>query len=56
MCTLINGRAFKPNEWSKEGLPIVRIQNLNDPNAEYHYFNDEVEKKYMLYGQELLFA
>ncbi|MBQ3653648.1 MAG: restriction endonuclease subunit S, partial [Synergistaceae bacterium] len=56
VCTLINGRAFKPNEWSKEGLPIVRIQNLNDPNAEYHYFNDEVEKKYMLYGQELLFA
>ena len=34
VCTLINGRAFTPKEWSKEGLPIIRIQNLNNPKAE----------------------
>ena len=29
LCDLINGRAFKPSDWGTEGLPIVRIQNLN---------------------------
>ncbi len=29
----INGRAFKPSEWEKHGLPIIRIQNLNDGDA-----------------------
>ena len=27
---MINGRAFKPSEWHSTGLPIVRIQNLNN--------------------------
>ena len=29
LCELINGRAFKPEDWGDKGLPIVRIQNLN---------------------------
>ena len=33
----INGKAFKPSDWKKEGIPIVRIQNLNDSNKEYNY-------------------
>ena len=33
ICNFINGRAFKPSEWDKKGLPIVRIQNLNDENS-----------------------
>ena len=33
-CTaLFNGRAFKPSDWTATGLPIVRIQNLNDEKA-----------------------
>ena len=27
---MINGKAFKPADWISEGLPIVRIQNLNN--------------------------
>ena len=30
---LVNGKAFKPSDWTSTGLPIVRIQNLNDPNS-----------------------
>ena len=30
---MYNGRAFKPSEWIDSGLPIVRIQNLNNPTA-----------------------
>ena len=34
---MLNGRAFKPSEWMDAGLPIVRIQNLNNPNASFNY-------------------
>ncbi len=34
---LLNGMAFKPTDWAPSGLPIVRIQNLNNPNAPYNY-------------------
>ncbi|MBR3980406.1 MAG: restriction endonuclease subunit S [Bacteroidales bacterium] len=52
----INGRAFKPKEWKGEGLPIVRIQNLNDKNAVYHYSDVMHEEKYLLHNGDLLFA
>ncbi len=56
LCTLINGRAFKPADWSETGLPIVRIQNLNNPEAAYNYYSGLVDPAHMLKGQELLFA
>nr|MCR4798900.1 restriction endonuclease subunit S [Bacteroidales bacterium] len=52
----INGRAFKPSEWKENGLPIVRIQNLNDESAVYHYSDAEHEEKYLLHDGDLLFA
>ena len=48
ICHLINGRAFKPTEWSSEGLPIIRIQNLNDVNASFNYCNFEVENEFIV--------
>jgi len=56
VCTLNNGRAFKPVEWSSKGLPIVRIQNLNNPAASFNYFDGNFDQKYHLKGGELLFA
>ena len=52
----INGRAFKPTEWEKEGIPIIRIQNLNDPNAPYNYSSVNYEDKYLIKDGDLLFA
>lgn len=54
--TLVNGKAFKPTDWGQTGLPIVRIQNLNDPSAPFNYFSGEIEEKYILNGGELLFS
>lgn len=56
LCSLKNGRAFKPTEWTTSGLPIVRIQNLNNPKSSYNYFAGEPEPRYHLLGGELLFA
>ena len=56
LCSLKNGRAFKPTEWTTSGLPIVRIQNLNNPKSSYNHFAGEPEPRYHLLGGELLFA
>ncbi len=52
----VNGRAFKPSEWESEGLPIIRIQNLNNPQAAYNYTKKEFEEKYKVENGDLLFA
>ena len=56
ICDLINGRAFKPNEWTTEGLPIIRIQNLNNPEKPFNYCNFQVDSKYYIKSGDLLFA
>lgn len=54
---LINGRAFKSGEWSKdEGLPIIRIQNLWAGQSSYNYFAGEVEDRHVVEPGDLLFA
>ncbi len=56
LCILHNGRAFKPSEWQMHGIPIVRIQNLNNASAPYNHFLGEYDDRYHLRGGELLFA
>ena len=53
---LINGRAFKPREWADSGLPIVRIQNLNNPEAPFNYYQGHLPEKFQLDDGDLLFA
>jgi type I restriction enzyme S subunit len=52
----INGYAFSPRDWKSEGLPIIRIQNLNDPNAEFNYFDGEIDDRYIIENGDLLFS
>ncbi|WP_313364831.1 restriction endonuclease subunit S [Pseudomonas sp.] len=56
LCNLVNGRAFKPQEWSSSGLPIIRIQNLNYPEAKFNFFSGELESKHHVRAGDLLFA
>jgi type I restriction enzyme, S subunit len=55
VCKLINGRGFKPYEWRKSGLPIIRIQNLNG-SSEFNYFDSSYNKKLEVTQGQLLFA
>ena len=55
VCTLINGRGFKPFEWQKSGLPIIRIQNLNGSD-DFNYFKGNYDKKLEVEPDQLLFA
>ncbi len=56
LCELVNGRAFKPSDWTGDGLPIVRIQNLNDHGAPFNRFNGEVRDRFLIDSGELLFS
>ena len=59
ICSLINGRAFKPDDWAKVdsgGLPIVRIQNLNTPTSEFNYYTGEVNPRHIVDQGQLLFS
>ncbi len=50
----LNGFAFKPAHWSTDGLPIIRIQNLNDFRKPFNYFNGEIPEKYRIIDGDIL--
>lgn len=56
LTTLVNGKAFKPSDWSEAGLPIVRIQNLNKTGAKFNYYDGDVENRFIIEHGDLLFA
>jgi len=56
MFRLINGCAFKPEDWKPSGTPIIRIQNLNDPSAEFNYSQAPVPERNRIDSGDLLFA
>lgn len=53
---LVNGRAFKPAEWSGGGTPIVRIQNLNNSAAPFNYCAFDVPEKFYIEDEDLLLS
>ncbi|WP_461117589.1 restriction endonuclease subunit S [Spirosoma jeollabukense] len=53
---LINGKAFQPSDWGLEGLPIIRIQNLNNSNAPFNYYSGLIEDRYYVHSNDILFA
>lgn len=52
----INGRAFKPDEWEDDGLPIIRIQNLTGSTDVCNRTTKTYEEKYLVIDGDLLFA
>ncbi len=51
-----NGRSFKKTEWCESGLPIIRIQNLNDVNALFNYFEGDYDSAIEVNANDLLFS
>lgn len=54
--SLANGFAFKPSHWGKAGLPIIRIQNLNNPDAPFNYYDGTLPERVRVKNGDLLFA
>ena len=56
IATYINGYSFKPSDWEDDGLPIIRIQNLNSSEAPYNYTTKRIDKKYVVNFGEILIS
>lgn len=54
LAEFVNGFAFKPDDWSDAGLPIVRIQNLTDAKKPFNRTNRDVPDKYRVRDGDLL--
>jgi len=55
LCDFSNGHGFGPHNWSKVGLPIIRIQNLNG-EADFNYFNGRADADWLVEPGTLLFG
>jgi len=53
---LYNGAPFKPSDWSTRGLPIIRIQNLNNPEKPFNYYSGNLNPRFRVRSGDLLFA
>lgn len=54
--TYINGRAFKPHDWGTSGLPIIRIQNLNTPDAPLDRYEGPIDDRHLIADGDLLIS
>jgi type I restriction enzyme, S subunit len=52
----INGYAFKPDDWGKEGLPIIRIEQLKNPDAPADYFDGKLPPSKIIEDGDLIFS
>lgn len=52
----LNGIAFKPGDWKEQGIPIIRIQNLNG-SSEFNFTDrNDLPSRLLIEPGELLFA
>lgn len=52
-----NGRAFKPSDWSVDGLPIIRISNMTSAAAGWNcYAGSELRTNVLVNSGDLLFS
>ena len=56
LATYVNGYAFKPTDWSDEGLEIIRIQNLTGNLSEVNLYSGEYNKKYEVNNGDVLIS
>lgn len=56
IATYLNGYAFKPSDWSEDGLPIIRIQDLTGTSTDPHYYNQKYDEKYEINDGDVLIS
>lgn len=50
----INGYAFKPDDWSSQGKPIIRIQDLTGSNSSPNFYDGILPNKYLIKNGDIL--
>lgn len=56
VATFVNGYAFKPTDWSTDGLEIIRIQNLTKGSSQTNFFKGTIPEKYKISKGDILIS
>jgi type I restriction enzyme S subunit len=56
VCKLVNGNAYNESMWSSEGVPIIRIQNLNNANKPFNYWDGPIDGRVVVNNGDVLLA
>ena len=56
IATYVNGFAFKPSDWSDEGLRIIRIQDLTGNSYQANRYNGEYHPKHEVNDGDVLIS
>ena len=56
VATYLNGFAFKPDDWSEEGLPIIRIQDLTGNSYQMNRYAGDYNPKYEVNRGDVLIS
>ena len=56
IATYVNGFAFKPEDWSSEGLPIIRIQDLTGNSYQANHYDGRYDAKYEVNPGDILIS
>ena len=56
IATYVNGFAFKPSDWSDEGVPIIRIQDLTGNSYQANRYNGTYHPKYEVIDGDVLIS
>ena len=56
LADFINGFAFKPDHWKTVGLPIIRIAQLTDPEADCDRYPGTLAEHYRIDSGDLVFS
>jgi len=56
LAQFINGRAFKPADFTATGVPVIRIRQINDPAAAVDLYGGSVEEWHRLSDGDLVFS
>ncbi|MEZ4886299.1 MAG: restriction endonuclease subunit S [Chitinophagales bacterium] len=54
ICKFLSGYNWKSSKFSDEGIPIIRIGNLNTTHSNFKYWNDSYDKKYIIKHGDIL--
>ncbi|MCE2733097.1 MAG: restriction endonuclease subunit S [Flammeovirgaceae bacterium] len=56
ICDFHSGNAWKADEFSNSGVPIIRINNLNQNDGDFVYWNQDYDEKYLVQKDDILLS
>lgn len=54
ICSFVSGNAWKASEFADEGIPIIRINNMNTNDNDFVYWQGDYDKRYLINKGDLL--